>query len=373
LDVDQLAGGTLTVENAASSLTELRLLAGAALDTVTIDRLVDISTNSLTISARGDLATVAVTAVTVSDEETLYISGSNAANDLTITTLTAADLKDLYITGAADVVITNAIGSASSLRTVDASANTGAVTINGANSTVDITATAGSGIFTFTGGTGADTITGGVGSDVLTGGDGRDSITGGNGDDYASGGSGKDTITLTETTAAVDEVELSVGATNYDLIYGFSAGGGTYNDNLSALDATFAWFGGGATADTNGTVDLVSAASLKAAHTADDNATVATISTNVAAGTFASFIAGTITEAEMEALVITGLGLTGGMVATDIMMVLIDDGTNTGVFRFTGGDAADDDAVAASEIDIMAVLMGVSNATTVVAGDILFA
>jgi hypothetical protein len=38
LDVDELAGGTLDVQNASSSLTELRLLDDATGDTVTIEK-----------------------------------------------------------------------------------------------------------------------------------------------------------------------------------------------------------------------------------------------------------------------------------------------------------------------------------------------
>ena len=45
--------------------------------------------------------------------------------------------------------------------------------------------------------------------------------------------------------AAADEVELVAGAANYSNITGFSAGGGAANDNLAAVDATYAWFGDG--------------------------------------------------------------------------------------------------------------------------------
>jgi hypothetical protein len=57
---------------------------------------------------------------------------------------------------------------------------------------------------------------------------------------------------------------------------------------------------------------------------------------------------------------------------TDITMIFIDDGVNTGVFRFVSADGTAN-AMAASELEIMAVLVGVSNATTIVAADILFA
>jgi hypothetical protein len=364
----------LTLSNVASAFSDLRI---AGTDTtnddteVTLTRIADSSSNALTVTMTGGEA---VKTLTVDNEELLTIASTNTTG-VTVTTLNAADVTTLTLSGAADVIITNAIGGSVVLATVDASNLAGAATVNASNSLVAITATGNAstgGVFTFTGASGNDVITGGLADDVLSGGAGRDTITGGAGADYINGGAGRDTITLTETTAAADEVELAVTAANYDVITGFSAGGAATNDNLSALDATYAWLGDG-TADTDGTVALISAASLKAAKAADDNFTVATISTNVAAGTFADFVAGVISEAEMEAAVIAGMGLTGALVAADIVMVLIDDGTSTGVFRFDGGDAATDDDVDAAEIDIMAILVGVSNATTVVAGDILFA
>jgi hypothetical protein len=73
----------------------------------------------------------------------------------------------------------------------------------------------------------------------------------------------------------------------------------------------------------------------------------------------------------METAVIAALGATGALDAAAVVLVLVDDGASTGVFRFTSGDAATDNAVAASEIDVMAVLVGVADATTIVVGDIL--
>ena len=362
----------LTLSNVATAFSDLRFDASAEADTeATLTRIADSSSNALTVTMTGGEA---VKTLTVDNEELLTITSTNTTG-VTVTTLNAADVTTLTLSGAADVIITDAIGGSVVLATVDASNLAGAATVNASNSLVAITATGNAltgGIFTFTGASGNDVITGGLAADVLSGAAGRDTITGGAGADYINGGAGRDTITLTETTAAADEVELAVTAANYDVITGFSAGGGAANDNLSALDATYTWFGDGI-ANTDGTVALISAASLKAAKVADDDFTVATISTNVAAGTFADFVSGVISEAEMEAAVIAGMGATGALVATDIVMVLIDDGTSTGVFRFTGGDAATDDVVDAAEIDIMAILVGVSNATTVLAGDILFA
>jgi Ca2+-binding RTX toxin-like protein len=187
--------------------------------------------------------------------------------------------------------------------TVTGPASTGTFTLD-TGSGAD-TITAGSGILDVDAGAGDDTITGGALADVLEGDAGNDTITGGEGADYIEGGLGVDTITLTETTAIADVVELSVGAANYDNIVGFDFGGTTTDDNLSALQATFLWNStGGVT-----TVLLSTGTTLGAADgVADSN--IITISTNVAGGTFASFMAGTMTEATMEANVITALGLT---------------------------------------------------------------
>jgi hypothetical protein len=53
-------------------------------------------------------------------------------------------------------------------------------------------------------------------------------------------------------------------------------------------------------------------------------------------------------------------------------MVLVDDGTHTGVFKFTGADAGTNDLADAAEIEIMGVLSGVADATSILVGDILF-
>ena len=363
----------VTIANAGTTLNSVTVANGTDAS-LTFSRLVDTSTSeALTVTIASGAGAETLTALIASDEETLNFVATASTDDLTIGTLTSVDVTKVTVTGAGDFILTNpAIVSATLLATVDASASSGAVTISGTNSSTAITATAGTGVFTFTGGGAADTITGGIAADVFVGGSGRDSITGGLAADYIDGGTGRDTIILTETSAAADEVELSLGATTYDLITGFSAGGGTTNDNLSALDATFAWFGDGV-ADNDGVVALITAASISAAKTADDDATIYTISANVAGSTYADYVAGNITEAEMEALVITALGNTATTnVATDRIMILIDDGTSTGVFKFTSADATAN-AVAVGEIEIMAILVGVTDATAVVAADILFA
>lgn len=48
-------------------------------------------------------------------------------------------------------------------------------------------------------------------------------------------------------------------------------------------------------------------------------------------------------------------------------------GTSTGLWQFTSGDAATDDAVATSEIELLGILTGVADATALVVGDFVFA
>jgi hypothetical protein len=221
-----------------------------------------------------------------------------------------------------------------------------------------VTANALTGIATITGSTGTDTITGSGQADVITGGNGADTI---------DGGAGIDTITLTETVAAADEVILtSIGATAYANIIGYTAG----SDDIQVPDATHALFGDG-TADNDGTVAYVEAATIKAAKAADDNFTFGAITTAMADDIIDGFVAGTKTEAELEAAAITAMGATGAMVATDIVVMSIADNEDTALFLFTGGDAATDDAVDAAEIQLLGIVQGLDDVTDFVAGDFL--
>ena len=272
LDFGQLAGNTLTLTNVAAGTNDVRLLAAAAGDKFSFDRLIDnLTGDTLTISSRADLAAGnAVVKFTALDEETINISGSTAANKVTFTDFVVEDLTTLNVTGAADVIITNALGGAAKLATVSASTATGAVTVNASASTVAMTATAGSGVFTFTGGAQADNITGGAAADVLTGGSGADTITGGEAADTYSGGLGKDSIVLTETVATKDLVRYQeAGANNVDTVTGFAATG-----TRDAIQFTIGNINNGGTNQT-----------LSTAKGVDVNAAGAVSAETVAAGT----------------------------------------------------------------------------------------
>jgi len=384
------AAATTTMNNVGANVATLNLVGGVATTAATFDRLIDNTTNSLTVKAitanttlTGDL--------TINDEETvtfdsssydLVIQGDIGTTDTTSVVLTGSNLITLGANGSKEF-------SSVKIATIDASGVTGTEAVNvfaiNNTSAMTVTGPASTGTFTFDGGTkadtitagggildvdagaGDDTITGGAKADIIQGDGGADTITGGEAADYIEGGAGRDVINLAETTAASDEVELSRGATTVDKITGFLAGAGTGADNISALQATHGW----TSTDGTTTVLLSTGATLKAADNAADS-NIATISTNVAAGTFDSFLAGTMTEADMESNVITALGLTGALDTAAEVLVFVDDGEDTGVFRFSGNDAATDDLASAGEIEIMAVLDGLADATDIAVGDVLF-
>jgi Ca2+-binding RTX toxin-like protein len=237
--------GSVTFNNVGATTTELRAISTGA-NTLTFDRLLDNTTNAVTIGTFTDADTTIATLV-ANDEETINIvagGATTAGRAFQITTMTAADLVTLNVSGA--TAFTTTIGeTATALATVNASANTGAVVISATNATSAVTMTgSATAASTLTGGTGADVITGGSGADVLNGGanadtidggsgadtinggSGADSLTGGEGIDSITGGLGNDTIVLTETTAVADRVIMANTAANNgtDAIIGFTAG-----------------------------------------------------------------------------------------------------------------------------------------------------
>jgi len=115
---------------------------------------------------------------------------------------------------------------------------------------------------------------------------------------------------------------------------------------------------------------LATGATLKAADVAGDS-NIMTISTNVGT-TYANFVSGVATYSTLKTAAATAMGLTGALDAAAVVLVAIDDGTSTGLWRFVSDDAATDDATAATEIELMAILTGVADATALVVGDFLF-
>jgi len=175
--------------------------------TFSFDRLVDSSTNSITIVGN-TVTDTTVDAVTVSDEETITItSGSTVTtNDLTIDDLSAADATSLTLTGGAAITITNAVVAAVNLATVDASSMSAAVDVDVTNSAV---------VVTMTGGRGGDTLEGGIRADIINGGDGNDTIIGNQGADTITGGAGTDNMT---GSAGADTYTGGAGADDFTIL-----------------------------------------------------------------------------------------------------------------------------------------------------------
>jgi len=261
---DIYARANVSFTHVGSSVTTLRLMeltgedagfSGDESGIVTIDRLIDNSTNSLTIAARaaeivdfwgedfGLGYDYSVDTLVANDEETITINtgsavtdpffGEDVASDLRIGTLVATDLVTLNIIGDGDVtgtfdffgedfqpgIVLELGEEGGKLETVDASSATGFVAIDASDAENDLTVTGGSGGFYFTGGSGDDEITGnslaavepmvwvgdvpmvqalvkgGFSGDRLSGGEGDDTIVAGEGDDGLYGGGDADTLT----------------------------------------------------------------------------------------------------------------------------------------------------------------------------------
>lgn len=211
------ANSTLTLvadgtTNSTDDLTVALADASGSADALTINLVNDADNTNF-----GDVTIASIESVTLTTAEA---TATSTAETFTFD-LTATGLTTLTITGTEELILE---GVAVNATTINASGNTGMVKILGGSASQTITGTATTD--SINGGAGADTINGGAGVDTLLGGTGADSITGGTGADVITGGAGNDTITLTEDTAAVDDVVITyseLGA-NVDTIVGFTTG-----------------------------------------------------------------------------------------------------------------------------------------------------
>ena len=236
------ADATYQFTNAAATTNTLTLGAATtnANSDLVFDRLIDNTSNSLTINRSVDLA-MDTDDLTVADEETLTIdtAATTAGRAFVVDQLIAGDLTSLTITGNGSVDIGSL--TAAALATIDASAITGTVVLGDAANTsaVAMTVTTGAGAATVVGGTGNDTMTsgagaarftGGNGNDVLTGAAGADSLPGGAGNDILSGGDAADSLvggggndTLTGGAGA-DRFQFTANTDGTDVVSDFTRG-----------------------------------------------------------------------------------------------------------------------------------------------------
>ncbi|MDA9991102.1 hypothetical protein N9E48_09900, partial [Paracoccaceae bacterium] len=153
---------------------------------------------------------------------------------------------------------------------------------------------------------------------------------------------------------------------NYQLIKNFVSG----SDTILALDTDFAFQQGA----NDGVVALAThGATLDGVIAANANFTVATIGANLVTPTFTTFLAGTssILELEISAASATDAATNANFQNTDKFLVAIDDAVHTGIFFVESG--ADNNAIEFDEISLLAILEGVTDATTLVADNFAFA
>ena len=308
---------------------------------------------------------------------------------LTVTASGAADTYTVTVNGVATEVQTVGTG-ADGAGTREALATQAAAAINEKSATSFATATANGAVVTITYAQYFGTIASIAVTDVAAGtasaatiapvtgslGDnaGADTISAGLGQDTILGGAGIDVITITDTVNERDSVRFTAAAgdTNYDLITGFDVGAAGTTDLLLFGDSVYAFLGAdGNGAGNDGTVAVATGATLAAVETADDDFTVGTISTNIGV-LYSGFTAATptVTYADLKAAVVTALGNPASMHANAELLILVDDGVSTGVWKLSA-DTTTNTTVAA-ELELLAVLVGVADATTVVANNIGF-
>lgn len=153
----------------------------------------------------------------------LKVSGSGREDKVDVSDY--GNLTKATVTGESGVILTV---NPNALTEIDASGNSGGVTVDETNSTdLKITATGGSGNDVFKTGAGDDVVKGGAGDDELIvagganeveGGDGDDVIKSEGGDDVLKGGAGKDEI---DAGSGKDEIDGGAGA---DTMTGGGAG-----------------------------------------------------------------------------------------------------------------------------------------------------
>ena len=205
----------------------------------------------------------------------------------------------------------------------------------------------------------ADTITAGDGNDVIIAGGSPDQVVS-LGAETIDVGTGTDTVEFTKIAVAG-----SVGGAA--VVTGMAAGTGA--DVNRALDSSYAFFNG----TSDGVVKAATGADMDALHGVDANFTFGTISTNVATHTSVTYLAGTSTITQLEGTIATALGTAtdAKFANTDKVLIGVDDGTNTMLVYVES--AGNNNAIAAAELSVVGILKGITDATTLVAGNVAFA
>lgn len=212
---------TVNVGGAAAILDDDTLIVDAG-GTGTADALTIANTNAATGTAQMGAND---SNITVTDFETVTINtGSYSTATAQLLNAINVGTNALVLTGSNGLTTTATTGIITA-GTINASAMTGALTMNVAAASGVTAITGGSAADTLvgdaasaiSGGAGNDTITGGTGNDVLNGDDGNDTITTSTGEDNVNGGAGNDTIVLGADASSDDSIDGGDGTDTLSL------------------------------------------------------------------------------------------------------------------------------------------------------------
>lgn len=253
------------------------------------------------------------------------------------------------------------LDSGTVLTVQDGGANmTSDLTINGGAGDDVVNFTASSGDYSVNGGDGDDNITLAGGDDVALGGDGDDEFALGAGDDTILGGDGDDTV---YGSAGNDEITSGngddvfsydaageIGAANYDTILDFESGDDSFSFDEDAVVGVQIGNGDTTVVAVNADVD-------------EDDGTAVVIGT-----TDVLFIENAASNFDFDDLsdVASFLNAEDDIALNDnggggeSLVIMITNGTNTGVYIYTE-DTSDDDDFLAAELSMVALVTGVAD------------
>jgi Ca2+-binding RTX toxin-like protein len=279
--------------------------------------------------------------------DTLNItSGGGGANIITAFDI---DVQNVIVTGNQALTITaftDNEGATEQLEIFNASALTGALTVNFTNADNALTVTGSA--------TAANTIILSAGNDTYTGGAGVDTVTGAGGNDTITLGGGADVFIIAAIAAT---------GTNQakDIIKDFVVGTDKLDLNLGLVD------GAGATAAASDFLDVAAGATTT---TFTGNTSVAIFEFSNAAdvlgeGVTGTFNALTATGAELEAAVIeqlaTDVAITQvGADTEHLIFVMYDEAGNAVIVNYSDSGVATEDTVRAADFFEFVVLEGVA-------------
>jgi len=330
----------------------------AGVETLTIGMSDITATGNATI---GGITGNRMTSLTATGAGNVVLGTITAVGALGTGALTNIDLSGVTGTNASTFdLATNTVTAATSIKASKEGTNITAIAANDTTDTIIFTGDAGADTVVGTTFTGTLIATGGAGGDTLTGGTGADVLTGGEGSDILQGNAAADSIILTETVQVVDTVRFAADTVDTtDTITGFSISGGdllrlsvTQNTAVAAV-GRIANANNGAVAAGASVVEVIAAATTLGA----------TTNVIVLSGTFAN-----------DAAMITAIGggtravtLAANPTANNDYIVIYTNGTNAFVKIVNDTDAADNEALAAAELSVVATvatLTGVTNVST---------